>query len=281
MTALIDKYSGFIVDVDGVLHKHGIPIPGVQNVLDRLAEKQTILYTNDCRYSQETFARNLAEMGIRLPPSIHVYTSGIAAIDYLAHNAKSIHAIVDAELQDMLDQVPLNPTGLDYILLGILSQEYSEADFDRIVEHIRNGATVLVTAPDSFDPTEPKYRDNPSRNKILYMPWQLIQRLREHVEFEYIALGKPEPGNLLAKFHNLDPSQIVVIGDRQETDMKLAKSLGVDGIFVLSGGSTHRTRTSRFVEAHYMLMDITEILFRNVSMSEPCLLKHFQFNKNT
>ena len=79
------KYKGIVFDMDGVLRIGNHPIPKANEIIQYLYKNkiQGMISTNECRYSEIELREDLEEIGINIPTTWPIYTSGMALRDYL------------------------------------------------------------------------------------------------------------------------------------------------------------------------------------------------------
>ena len=87
MTAL-NTYRAFVFDMDGVLYRGKMPLPGVSELF-ALLEERDIAYacaTNNATLTPTEFSQKLAAMDIHMAPE-RIVTSPVATRSYLEHQA--------------------------------------------------------------------------------------------------------------------------------------------------------------------------------------------------
>src|SRR4051794_30638425 len=78
------KFSGLILDMDGVLYRGNHALPGAQELFPELrkAGLSFILLTNNSTLTQQQYSDKLARMGITVQPEA-IVTSGVGTSLYL------------------------------------------------------------------------------------------------------------------------------------------------------------------------------------------------------
>lgn len=81
-----DIYDAFLLDMDGVLHRTGVPIDGAGDFLKFLQEsKQPFqLLTNECRYTNEQLSRKLKDILGVGPEPASIYSAANSTRDFFA-----------------------------------------------------------------------------------------------------------------------------------------------------------------------------------------------------
>ena len=79
----LTKYSAFLLDVDGVLLRDSVPIPGAKEALEELRKRgRVVLLTNNSTRSRRETAQRLSSLGFAVSPD-EVVTSSYVAARYL------------------------------------------------------------------------------------------------------------------------------------------------------------------------------------------------------
>ena len=84
----LDAFRAVVFDMDGVLYRGKMPLPGVADILAFL-ESRNIPYacaTNNATLTPDEFTAKLAGMGITMPPE-RIVTSPVATRRYLQDRA--------------------------------------------------------------------------------------------------------------------------------------------------------------------------------------------------
>lgn len=74
-----------VFDMDGVIRIGNNIIEGAENIFKNIdnINKNSLIITNECRYTSEQIKEDLSEMGINNLDNISVITSGILVYDYI------------------------------------------------------------------------------------------------------------------------------------------------------------------------------------------------------
>jgi NagD protein len=226
---------GYLIDMDGVIHRGGHLIPGADRFIAELRDANVPFrfLTNNSQRTQRDVATKLQRMGIDVEAE-HVFTCAMATARFLAQQKPGGTAYVIGEggLLNALNEhgysvVDRDP---DYVVVGegrTLTFEMVEAALGMI----RGGAKLVATNLDPNCPTLTGMR--PGCGAIVAM-------LETAAEVRAFSVGKPSPVMLRAarKELGLTTDQTVVIGDTMETDILGGVQLGFKTILVLSGGTS-------------------------------------------
>ena len=154
------NYQAYFIDLDGTTYKGKKRIPAAARFIKRLqsAGKQVLFVTNNSTRSPQFVADNLAQNhAINVGPE-NIYTTALAAADYLdqiAGKRRSVYVVGESGLREALaakgfkddDQDP------DFVVVGLDSHVTYEK-LEKAVLLIRAGAKFIGTNADSNLPNE-------------------------------------------------------------------------------------------------------------------------------
>lgn len=240
LSAVIDRYDGFVLDLWGVVHDGERPYPGVTDCLSRLraAGKKTCLLSNAPRRIGGVVAK-LDGMGIPRDAYDHVMTSGEATFEALREAAaltpgRRLYHIGPERDRDVY-------LGLDVVVVD----DPAAADF------------ALNTGIDDFDETLDDYKPrldaclkaklpmvcaNPDL-VVMVGPKRVIcaGTLTQYYEAQggvATWFGKPFPAvyqRCMTLLGADDPARVAALGDSLRTDVAGANAAGMASILVAGG----------------------------------------------
>jgi 4-nitrophenyl phosphatase len=255
----LSQYSAVLLDMDGVLYRGQMPLPGVNEML-ALFSRRGITYacvTNNSTLTPAQYEAKLAAMGIAIPAA-RVITSSVATRRYLESQAArgTLAYYIGMEgLQQALfgdgyfvydEQHPeIVVTGLD------LTATY--AKFKIAALAIRAGARFVGTNPDLTLPTEEGLVPGAGAIQAL---------LRAATGVDPIVIGKPEPTMLHAAIDILhtDAQHTLVVGDRLDTDIAGARAGGLASALVLTGVTTAEELEQSGLQPDAVYADLPELV---------------------
>jgi NagD protein len=232
----------WLMDMDGVLVREDQAVPGADQFLTRLREREIpfLVLTNNSIYTPRDLSARLRMSGIEVPEE-RIWTSALATARFLENQRPGGTAFVIGEaglttaLHDagytMTDRAP------DYVVLG----ETRTYSFERITQAIRlidTGARFIATNPDTTGPTPEG--PLPATGSVA----ALISRATGH---EPYFIGKPNPLMMRSALNAIDAHSetSAMIGDRMDTDVVSGLEAGMETILVLTGVTT-RGQAERF-----------------------------------
>ena len=234
------EYDLFFIDIWGVLH-NGISIFNnsleVLNELENL-KKEYVLLTNAPR-PNFVVKRFLENMGLDKNISNKVYTSGEAALEYLALNYKEkkffhIGPPRDFDLFKLFEKNKMKrPEEAEYFLCTGLFEKY-EKDLEYYLKIFKSEIKkkMICTNPDLVvDRGE-------EREYCAGTIAKLFEKIGGKVEY----FGKPYP-KVYTQSTNTNNKKILCIGDNLNTDIKGANLQNFKSLFISSG--IHRTEIDK------------------------------------
>jgi 4-nitrophenyl phosphatase len=247
-----------VLDVDGTLVRGDEPIPGAIETVDRLRERgfDVLLLSNNPTRTPADYADWLAELGFAVGPE-EVVTSGSLTADYVAEEYPGRKTFVLGEegLRAMLDSrgVPMvaDPDRAEVVVASI-DRGFT---YDRLRETLwaLDGAAFVATDPDRTIPAPD--RPVPGSGAIVAAVSEAAGRDPDAM------LGKPAETAAAAvesRVAGRGP-EILMVGDRLDTDVRMGERAGMTTALVLSGVSTRADVEASAVNPDYVLDSVTDV----------------------
>jgi len=230
-----------LVDLDGVVYRGAVPVPGVAAVLaERQAGGDRVVYvTNNSRWHRSEYHEKLRSMGAPVSDGA-VMSSARATALALATRAERPRATMVLggpglvrELRDEgLRVVAPTARGLaaspDAVAVGIdVALTYRRLSV--AAEAVREGALFVATNRDPVFPT-PAGFDAGAGSIVAAVA---VAGRRE----PDVVIGKPEPALLeaAARVAGVPVAEAVVVGDGLSTDIAAARRVGARSVLMLTG----------------------------------------------
>jgi HAD superfamily hydrolase (TIGR01458 family) len=225
--------AAILLDVDGVLHVSGEPIPGGAQAVARLrAEGHRIRFvTNTTIRSRAQLAGDLAACGVEASES-ELQTTADAAVRML--RGKRVLALVMPAIVDDLEGVELVGEGADAVLVGGADETeetnrvFSYMNLARAFAELKAGAELYCLHKGRWWQT--------SRGPLLDSG-AFVAGLEYAAEVEATVLGKPNPAYFEAALEALDtdPEFAWMVGDDIHEDVAGAQRFGIRTVLVRTG----------------------------------------------
>ena len=225
--------ASILLDVDGVLHVSGKPIPGAVEAVGELRERghRLRLVTNNSTRPRAKLAAELRELGFELDED-ELQTTPRAAAREL--QGKRVLALVMSDIVPDLDGVELVGDGVDAVLLGGCdetlepNQVFSYMNLARAFSEIRAGAELYCLHKNRWWQT--------SRGPMLD-GGMFVAGLEYATGVDATVLGKPSPAYFAAALEALDaePELTWMVTDDVEADVRGAQLMGLKTALVRTG----------------------------------------------
>jgi 4-nitrophenyl phosphatase len=247
-----------VLDVDGTLVRGEEPIPGAIATVDRLRERglDVLFVSNNPTRTPADFAGHLADLGFAVGPE-DVVTSGSLTADYVAaeYPGAETYLLGEAGLREMLDArgVPLvtDPDRAEVVVASI-DREFS---YDRLREALwaLDGAAFVASDPD---------RTIPAPDRPVPGSGPIVAALAEAANRDPDAtLGKPGRAAAEAVESRVAGrnGDVLVVGDRLDTDVALGENADMATALVLSGITTRADVASSPVAPDHVLDSVADL----------------------
>jgi len=222
-----------LLDVDGVLHVSGDPIPGAADAVDELRQAGHALrfVTNNSTRPRARLAEELREMGFSLENDELQTTPGTAARELAG---KRVLALVMASIVPDLEGLELVGHDAEAVLVGGCdetlepNQVFSYMNLARAFEEIQAGASFYCLHKNKWWQT--------SRGPMLD-GGAFVAGLEYATGVEATVLGKPSPSYFAAALDALDaePDRTWLVTDDVEEDVRGARLFGMRTALVRTG----------------------------------------------
>lgn len=243
LSAVADRYDGFILDLWGVLHDGVRPYPGAVNTLLQLKRqgKRAIILSNGPRRAA-SLVRRTGEIGITPDLYEALHSSGEETWRLLRERrdpviaalGRRVFPLIPERDRDLLDGLDLataeSPAAADFLLAtGLANAAETVAAYElALAAGAANGRPLLCANPD-LEVVRGGVRE--------YCAGALAARY-EALGGPVLYVGKPHPAvyrTCLAQLGSVARSRILAVGDSLRTDVAGAVGIGVDSLLVLGG----------------------------------------------
>jgi len=233
----------FLFDLDGVLLKgkeRPIKLGGTR-VFEKIRShgKRLLVLTNNSTDTVEAVSRRLRSQGIPVEPE-EVLTSTRLTAEYIAdrYGKASYYLVGETGFEDELKRAGLRKARgkkADVVVVG-LDRSLTYAKLDRAVRLARNGAHIVGCHPARLY----MYKRGPA---IGVGP--ILRAIEYGANKRGVSVGKPSPVmfQIAMRRSGCKPSETVMVGDQEDTDVEGASRAGIDSVLVLSGVYDGKTKT--------------------------------------
>lgn len=232
----------WLTDMDGVLIREGVALPGAAEFLAALRRRALpfLVLTNNSIYTPRDLRARLAVSGLDVPEE-SIWTSALATAQFLndQHPGGSAYVIGEAGLTTALHNIGyvLTDAAPDYVVLGE-TRTYSFEAITKAIRLVEAGSRFIATNP---DPT------GPSPDGPLPATGSVAAMISRATRRDPYYIGKPNPMMFRSALNQIDAhsESTAMVGDRMDTDIVAGIEAGLLTYLVLTG-STRRDEVNAF-----------------------------------
>lgn len=219
----------YLIDLDGTLLNGTEALEGAVEFIDHLQKNQIefLIMTNSIK-SPELVSRRLSNVGIKVQPE-YILNPITAINNYLlSHNITSAY-ITGSSLENEQVTVPHNrETPEIIILLDFEKESYGYDKLQEIFELVCRGIPVITASRSTFYLSGEKKKLDTGA---------FVTLLESTDQCQVEVFGKPSASYFLegVQILDADKSEITVIGDDINTDIKGALDSGLNAVLVKTG----------------------------------------------
>lgn len=253
--------KGFIFDLDGTIYLDDHIIEGAAEGVKALKERgdKVVFLTNKSIASRKDYVVKLNALGIEVELD-EVINSNYITAHYLKTVMKtddSVYVIGEGPLFDELasENIKLaeNPVSASHVVLG-WDREFNYEKLNNAFQAWRNGAEIIATNPD---------RTCPVKDGEIPDCGAMIGAL-EGATGEPVKMITGKPSLLMAEYVlknvlGMEAGQCYMVGDRLETDIKMANDAGIHSVLVMSGITNEEMLKSSVHRPEYVLESVKDI----------------------
>lgn len=237
------QYGGYIFDLDGTLFRGNEALPGaVETVAELRRRGAAVRYlTNNSSLTREAYLKKLRGMGFEAGLA-EVYSSAIGTASYcLDEGLGSAFVVGEPGLVATLKDAGIRVLNADEqglvceeadparaVVVGI-HKSFNYQIASGAMQQILQGARFLATNRDATYPLE--------GGRLIPGAGAIVAAIATCSGEEPVVIGKPNP--FLVEFvireSGLSSADMLVVGDRYETDIESGRRAGCDTHLVLTG----------------------------------------------
>jgi HAD superfamily hydrolase (TIGR01450 family) len=257
-----------VFDLDGTLVLGKQPLPGAIELVNGLRDSgvQVAFITNDTGYTKEEKAARLTEAGVPVLDADKELLNPLDSVVYYVRESDfakpyisatpSVRAWIESRGIEHEEDEP------DLIVL-CRDSTIDYAGITRITQLVFEGVPYIVGNGDSFYPTpQGPGLDMAGMIEAISATTGGVRPLR--------VFGKPHVSMMesAARPRKIAPEKVLMVGDRLNTDIRMAENYGCDSVVVLSGDTTpEKLRTTDVKATH--VVDGVQVLYEQLLAASP------------
>lgn len=254
----IKDIQALIIDMDGVLWRDDQPIGNLPDIFKKieLHHIKALLATNNSTRSIDQYLEKLKSFGVILQPWQFINSSQATA-KYLRDQypiCDSVYIIGETGLFQALDQMGFHHSEKNpqVVVVG-MDRQLSYHKLTQATLLIRSGLPFIATNPDKTFPTPAGLAPGTG---------SLLAALEASTDKKPYVIGKPYPVMYQVALERLGTpkSNTLVVGDRLETDIAGAQSIGCPTGLVLSGVTTQEQANNWSPPPDIIAKDLSALL---------------------
>lgn len=234
MTILMDSYDAALFDLDGVVYRGPGAVDGAPECIAMLRERGDAVgfVTNNAARSPQTVADHLTRLGIASSAD-DVVTSGQVTAQLLAREMPASSPVLVVGTDALVEQV--RGVGMTIVEsandnpMAVVQGYGPQMAWSRIDEAsiaLQRGARWFVTNTDINRPID---------RGLVPGTGAQVAAVAAATDVVPLISGKPYPPLLTATVERLGVRAPIFVGDRIDTDIKGAATVGMDSLFVFTG----------------------------------------------
>ncbi|MCX2727657.1 HAD-IIA family hydrolase [Thermomicrobium sp. 4228-Ro] len=259
LRTILRRVRGIAFDMDGVLYRGERPLPAAAALLAELAERGIgfVMVTNNATKTPEEYAAKLSRMGMTVPPE-RIVTSAIATRDWMRQRYRPGTTVY------VLGMTALERAVYDggYFVRAERDAQVvvNGADFALTYEKLKI-ATLAIRAGADWIATNAD-RTFPSEEGLIPGSGAIVAALQAATDRSPIVIGKPEPAMVLraADILGIAPHELLMVGDRLDTDILAGRRAGAATALVLTGVSSLTEVQASAVRPDIVIDDLQVLL---------------------
>lgn len=256
--------SGVIFDMDGVLWRGDQPLDGLAELFRWLAESALpyALATNNSSKTPADYVAKLERMGVSGVPPERIVTAGTATAEALKRRypaGTTVYVVGMGGIRQALDEAGFDLLPDDasappaqVVVCGVdFALTYDKLRLATL--HIRRGADFYGTNPD---------RTFPTPEGLVPGAGSLLAALVAATDVTPTVIGKPHPPmfEMALAMLNAPAENVLMVGDRLDTDIQGAQAVGLRTALLLTGVTTPEMLATSDIWADVAYEDLPALL---------------------
>lgn len=234
IASLVDRYGAFAIDLDGVVWRGEQFLEGAAEGIAvlRKAGKSLLFVSNNAAYLPSRVVARFREAGIEAEEQ-EILTSAHAAREWIrleGFSGKPAFVLasspVPEQLSDLLEILPVEVSSQPEVVFVARDTDFNYERLTAGAEAVRRGAAFAAANRDATLPVP---------GGFVAGTGSIVAAIEMASGRKATILGKPHPPMMEAAARILGNHDVLMIGDRADSDVAGARLIGWDAALVLSG----------------------------------------------
>jgi HAD superfamily hydrolase (TIGR01458 family) len=221
--------KGILFDIGGVLYVANEPIPGAREIIQELRENYQMRFlTNTTRKPPAKVYQKLKSLGFDIKESELFTALGAAKKVVEKADAKALTILTD-EAEEFFGQLCGFDTKSKFVVVGDAGENFNYERLNSAFRALINGATLIAAAKNRY------FKD--SDGELSMDAGGFVEALEYASGVKAKVIGKPskEFFELAVESMNLNPEEVLMVGDDIESDILGAQNANIKAVLVKSG----------------------------------------------
>ncbi len=246
---MMPKIKCFVIDLDGVVYKGDTLVKNADKRIASMRKKGRVLFaTNNASLHREEYVRKLRGFGIPAEKDEVLTSAYVSAVYINTHyDDPRVFMIGERGLKQELEEQGIKVCwrNCDLVLVG-LDKGFNYDKLARGLRFIERGAPFLATNDDNALVTE---------SGLLPGAGAIVSALKTASGREPMVIGKPSDtmADFILTKAGVKPEEVLVIGDRLDTDVVMGKNFGMKTALVLTGYTKQEDIEKSRIKPDYVL----------------------------
>jgi HAD superfamily hydrolase (TIGR01458 family) len=254
MSTDMQDIQGVIFDVDGVLTFRSQVYPGAIQAVNGLREKGFILrfLTNSTLNSRASLVTKLNRSGFQVSADEVITASYATAVYLKLHKPRSCWIMVERQGLDEFKEFAQDNQNPEYIVVGDNRSQFDFEHLNQALRLLKKGAKLIAMQSELLD-------NSMGDLELNVGSWVGLLERASGVPATYIGKPNPFAFELTLQTMQLSKRQVLMVGDRVETDIRGACNIGLHSVLVRTGefDPAHLDGTAR---PEFIIDSIQELL---------------------
>ncbi len=251
--------KGYLFDLDGTVYRGESLIPGAREAIEKLRRRgrRIVFLSNKPLYSRRDYAEKLTRFGIPTSED-EVINSSFVLARHLAREAPGARVFAIGELPLIVElcraglELSEDPERIDYVVAAF-DRTFDYRKLEIAFQALKRGAHFYATNPDRTCPVEEG--EIPDAAGVIAALEATTGRELE------LVVGKPSRHMVEAALEvlGLPAAECAMVGDRLETDIRMAHENGLVAILTLSGVTRREDMEGAAFRPDHVIGSIAEL----------------------